>query len=101
MTPPLEELAAELLIAAQGLSGEFDVAAIRFTIVALHVRRHPMGQAHDLARQSALEHLLTTFFDGSAADAVSALLEDRGDELPAEDLERLEALIRQAKREGR
>ena len=53
------------------------------------------------ARRSAMDHLLTTFFDGSATEAVSALLEERGDALPSEDLERLEALIREAKREGR
>ena len=53
------------------------------------------------ARQSAVEHLLTTFFNGSTADAMTALLKERGDEVPAEDLERLEKLIRQAKREGR
>ncbi len=53
------------------------------------------------ARLSALEHLLQTFFDGSTADAVSALLEERRARLTEQEIERLSKLIRQARREGR
>jgi predicted transcriptional regulator len=53
------------------------------------------------ARLSALDHLLQTFFDGSTADAVTALLEEKGTELNREELERLAKLLRQARREGR
>ncbi|HXV75862.1 MAG TPA: BlaI/MecI/CopY family transcriptional regulator [Candidatus Polarisedimenticolaceae bacterium] len=53
------------------------------------------------ARRSALVHVLDTFFDGSAADAVTALLEEQGTELNQEEIERLSRLIRQARREGR
>jgi predicted transcriptional regulator len=53
------------------------------------------------ARSSALDHLLRTFFDGSAADAVSALVEQKRDELSDAELKRLMKLIRQARREGR
>jgi predicted transcriptional regulator len=53
------------------------------------------------ARLSALDHVLQTFFDGSAADAVTALLEEKGTELKKEELERLSKLLRQARREGR
>ena len=53
------------------------------------------------ARRSALDHLLSTFFAGSAADAVMALLEERGQKLSKQELERLSKLIRQARREGR
>ena len=53
------------------------------------------------ARLSALDHVLQTFFDGSPADAVTALLEERGTKLNKQELERLSKLIRQARREGR
>jgi predicted transcriptional regulator len=53
------------------------------------------------ARQSALEHLLATFFDGSAAEVVAALLEsDRANLTPAE-LDELSKLIDQTRKEGR
>lgn len=53
------------------------------------------------ARRSAMEHLLDTFFDGSAAGAVMALLETPGADLSQEDLDRLAALIERARKEGR
>ena len=53
------------------------------------------------ARLSALDHLLATFFDGSAAEVVAALIESRRDDLSAEELDELSNLIRQAKKEGR
>ncbi len=55
----------------------------------------------DAARKSALEHLTTTFFDGSAAEVVTALLEDAANRLSEEDLDRLSGLIRQAREDGR
>ena len=53
------------------------------------------------ARQNAVQHLVETFFDGSPANAVLALLEDRGSELKHDDLERAAALIARARKEGR
>ena len=53
------------------------------------------------ARQNALEHLLETFFDGSPAGAVMALLEERADQLSDEELHRVAALIDRARKEGR
>ena len=53
------------------------------------------------ARQNALEHLLQTFFDGSPAGAVMALLEERADQLSDEELHRVAALIARAREEGR
>jgi BlaI family penicillinase repressor len=53
------------------------------------------------ARQSAIEHLLTTFFNGSAAGAVLTLLERPGTELSSEELDRLAKLIEQARNEER
>ena len=57
--------------------------------------------ARDRARQGAIEHLLSTFFEGSATGAVMALLERPGLDLKAEDFDRLEALIERARKEGR
>lgn len=53
------------------------------------------------ARQSAVQHLIHTFFDGSPANAVLALLEQQGNELSEEELQRVAALIERARREGR
>jgi len=53
------------------------------------------------ARRSAVDHLLHTFFDGSAAGAVVALLETPGVDLTPEDLDRMAALIERARKEGR
>lgn len=55
----------------------------------------------DKAKQSAMQNLLHTFFEGSTAQAMAALLDMSKGELSGKDLERLEHLIHQAKREGR
>jgi BlaI family transcriptional regulator, penicillinase repressor len=52
------------------------------------------------ARRSALDHLMTTFFDGSVANVVASLLE-RDDELSGDELDRIERLIEEARKEGR
>jgi BlaI family transcriptional regulator, penicillinase repressor len=51
------------------------------------------------ARRTALRHMLRTFFDGSAEQAVAALLDVSRQELSEEQLERLARLIEQAKEE--
>ncbi len=53
------------------------------------------------ARESALEHLLRTFFDGSAEGAVAALLDLEASRLSPEEFERLAEMIEQARKEGR
>ena len=53
------------------------------------------------ARRSALRHLVKTFFDNSAGDAVAALLDISEDNLSPEDLRRLADLIKKAQEEGR
>lgn len=49
------------------------------------------------ARQTALERLVTTFFDGSPVAAANALLGMSADDLSDEELERLDALVREAR----
>jgi BlaI family penicillinase repressor len=55
----------------------------------------------DSARKGALSHLLKTFFDGSAEQAVAALLDLKRDRLSQEELERVASLVEQARKEGR
>jgi len=57
--------------------------------------------ARDKARRSALAHLKRTFFDGSAADVVAALLDISEDDLSEDDYRRLGELIEKARKEGR
>lgn len=49
------------------------------------------------ARRSALKHLVDTFFDGSTAKAVAALLGGEASRLSDEDLDRIEDLVRTAR----
>ena len=53
------------------------------------------------AGNSALRHLVQTFFDGSASGAVAALLDLDEANLSAEEHERLLARVDNARREGR
>lgn len=55
----------------------------------------------DKARRSAVAHLLDTFFDGSAEDAVATLLDVSAQNLSDADFERLSELIEKARKEGR
>jgi|SRR6185295_4028555 len=50
------------------------------------------------ARESALERLVRTFFDGSTEKAVTALLDRSAGEMTDEELNRLSALIQDAKK---
>jgi BlaI family transcriptional regulator, penicillinase repressor len=54
------------------------------------VRRHA-------ARQSALKHLVDTFFDGSAEKAVAALLGGEAARVSSEELDRITELIAKAR----
>ena len=73
-----------------------------------HVRHEQDGARYvyipsvkpDLAKRSALRHLLNTFFDGSATQAIAALLDEDAKRLSPEDWERLEAAIERARKEG-
>jgi BlaI family penicillinase repressor len=55
--------------------------------------------AREKAKQSALRHMLETFFDGSAEQAVMALLDLSAGKLSAGQLERLSHLIDKARKE--
>ena len=53
------------------------------------------------AGQSAMRRLLDTFFDGSLTQAVAAHMVDATAELDEEELKRLAALIRDARKKGK
>ena len=55
----------------------------------------------DAARKSALTHVVKTFFDNSAEQALAALLELKGTKLSEAELERVSRLVENAKKEGR
>ncbi len=73
-----------------------------------HVRHEQDGPRYvflptvnrDRARKTALKHVVRTFFDGSATDAMAALL-DGDSKLSETELDRLSAMITQARQEGR
>ena len=54
-----------------------------------------------VAQKSALRQLVKTFFDGSTSNAVAALLDMSGKDLSDSELERLAAIVEQAKSEGK
>lgn len=53
------------------------------------------------ARQRAIQHVVRTFFDGSAMDAVATLVQTSRSKLSKGELDQLADLIEQAKKEGR
>jgi len=73
-----------------------------------HVRHEEVGLRYvylpavprHAARKSALKHLVDTFFDGSAPQAVAALLGHEATRLTDEDLARIADLIARAKKGG-
>lgn len=56
--------------------------------------------AREQARDSALQRVVDTFFDGSAEQVVAALLDGSAGRLSAKELDRLSELIRKARKEG-
>ena len=55
----------------------------------------------DTARSAAVRHLVTTFFGGSAEDAVAALLEMSDTKVSRDTLDRLTRKVQAARKEGR
>ena len=53
------------------------------------------------ARRSALQHMVKTFFNGSAAQAAAALIEMNDTQLSPDEIKRLSELIKKARQEGR
>ena len=56
--------------------------------------------ARDVARRSALQHLVETFFEGSTEKAVAALLGGEVSRISPEELDRLSTIIAKGKKES-
>src|SRR6516225_5366325 len=73
-----------------------------------HVRHEEQGLRYvyfpcvprEVARRSALRHLVDTFFEGSTEKAVAALLGGEVSRISLDELDRLAALIARGKNEG-
>lgn len=88
-------------------------SAVRAMLRVLEEKKHVRHEEKDLryvylpvvprerARRSAAVHMLETFFDGSAEQAIATLLDVSSRELSDEDFDRLSALIEKARKEGR
>ncbi len=57
--------------------------------------------ARNRAQRSALRHVLNTFFEGSATQAIAALLDEDAERLTDDDWNRLQSLVDRAREEGR
>lgn len=87
------------------LSGEPNYSTVRTQLRVLETKGHVRHEEHGLryvymptvprhsVRQSALKHLIETFFDGSAEKMMSTLLGAEGSKLSDEELDRLAKLI--------
>ena len=82
-------------------------ALLRILEMKGHVRHERQGPRYvyvpivpaEKAKQSALQHLMTTFFEGSVAQVVSALLDLPRSRLSSAELDRLARLIEDAKQQ--
>jgi len=95
------------------LTGEPAYSTVRAQLRVLedkgHLRHEEQGLRYvylpsvprHMVRQSALKHLVDTFFEGSAGKAVAALLGKEGFKISDEELERISELIEKAKKEDR
>jgi predicted transcriptional regulator len=93
------------------LSGEPAYSTVRAQLRVLEEKGHLRHEEHGLRYvymprlprnvmgQSALKHLVDTFFEGSAGKAVAALLGKEGFKVSEEELERISQLIEKAKKE--
>jgi BlaI family penicillinase repressor len=94
------------------LPGEPNYSTVRTQLRVLedkgHVRHDEEGLRYvyapavprHAARKSALKHLVETFFDGSAEQVVAAVLGGEASRLSDQDLERIAALVAEARKEG-
>jgi len=94
----------------EALPGAPSYSTVRTQLRVLETKGHVRHEEHGLryvylptvprhsARKSALKHLVDTFFDGSSAKVVAALLGGEGAKLADDDLARIAALVDAARR---
>jgi len=95
-----------------GMTDAPSYSAVRTTLRILedkgHLRHQEEGPRYvymlkvtrEKATQSALRHLVETFFDGSAEKAVLTLLDSSASSLSEEELGRIEQMIEKARKAG-
>jgi predicted transcriptional regulator len=93
------------------LTGAPSYSTVRTQLRVLEAKGHVRHEEHGLryiympivprrsARRSALKHLVETFFDGSSANVVAAVLGGEGHRLSSEDLDRIAKLVSNARKE--
>src|SRR5215470_8616724 len=94
------------------LSGKPNYSTVRAQLRVLEGKGHVRHEEHglryvyvptvprEIARRSALRHLVETFFEGSTEKAVTALLGGEVSKISSDELDRLAALIARGKNEG-
>ena len=97
----------------QGVPGAPSYSTVRTQLRVLEGKGHVRHEAQGLryiymptvprhsARRSALKHLVETFFDGSNAKVVAALLGGEASKVTDEDMDRIVELVRNARGETR
>ena len=87
-------------------------SAVRAHLRTLEEKGHVRHEARDLryvymptqrpdqARRSALRHVVDTFFGGSSARVIAALLDNGSTKLEREEIERLSEMVEKARKEG-
>ena len=95
------------------LSGQPNYSTVRAQLRVLeekgHVRHEEVGLRYVYAptvprhavRQSALKHIVDTFFDGSTHNVIAALLGGEGTRVGEEELDRIAKLVEKARKGGR
>ena len=74
-----------------------------------HIKHHQEGArfvyaprvSRETASQSALQRVVSTFFQGSASQAMAALLENADTRISGDELKKLQKMFNQARKEGR
>jgi BlaI family penicillinase repressor len=94
------------------LPGDRSSSTVRTQLRVLEEKGHVTHQEEGLryvylpavprraARKSALKHLVETFFDGSAAQVVAAVLGGEGTHISDDELDRIAELVAKAKKES-
>ena len=95
------------------LPGDPNYSTVRTQLRVLEQKGHVRHEEHGLryvyiptvprhsVRQSALKHLMETFFEGSAEKMLSTLLGTGGSKLSDDELDRLAHLIEKARKGGK
>jgi len=102
--------AAEVLAALPNPPGYSAVRALlRILEDKGHIKHHRDGARYvylprasrEAASKSALRRVVSTFFQGSVTEAMAALLESSDAKISDSELDKLQQIIHQAKKEGR